>query len=56
MIWDPIFSPDGEHIVTKAEIDGKYYQLTAAIGASTRLIHSTEPNKYAQYLDFINKE
>ncbi|RKX61095.1 MAG: WD40 repeat domain-containing protein [Thermodesulfobacteriota bacterium] len=25
MIWDPIFSSDGEHIVTKAEIDGKYY-------------------------------
>ncbi|MGC9027664.1 MAG: TolB family protein, partial [bacterium] len=25
MIWDPVFSPDGNHIVTRAEINGKYF-------------------------------
>ena len=43
-----------EELTKQGKTDGKYYQLTAAIGSSTRLIHSTEPDKYAQYLDFIN--
>lgn len=34
--------------------DSRYYQLTAAIGSSSKLINQTEPDKYAQYLDFIN--
>ena len=25
MIWDPVFSPDGEHVLAKAERDSKYF-------------------------------
>jgi GH18 family chitinase/chitodextrinase len=34
--------------------DGKYYQLTAALSASERVIDFIEPSKFAQYLDFLN--
>ena len=34
--------------------DGKYYQLTAAVGASESTINNIETNKYYKYLDFIN--
>jgi len=41
--------------LTKAgEEDGRYYQLTAAIGAGADKILKTEPDKYMQYLDFVN--
>lgn len=36
------------------EEDGKYYQLTAAVGASVTTINNVETDKYHQYLDFIN--
>lgn len=34
--------------------DNKYYELTAAVPAGKDKIDQTEPDKYAQYLDFIN--
>lgn len=34
--------------------DNRYYQLTAAVGSSKSMIEGTEPENYAQYLDFIN--
>ncbi|MED1666516.1 glycosyl hydrolase family 18 protein [Brevibacillus laterosporus] len=41
--------------LTKAgQEDGKYYELTAAVGCGLDKIAKTEPDKYAQYLDFIN--
>ena len=41
--------------LTKAgKEDGKYYQLTAAVGASVTTINNVETNKYYKYLDFIN--
>ncbi len=43
-----------EHLDKASKEDGKYYQLTAAMGASFRNIEFADPSKYAQYLDFIN--
>jgi len=43
-----------EHLDAAGQEDGRYYQLTAAVGASKAAINNTEPAKYAQYLDFIN--
>lgn len=34
--------------------DNKYYELTAAVPSGKDKIEQTEPDKYAQYLDFIN--
>ncbi|SQC02951.1 glycosyl hydrolase, family 18 [Clostridium tetanomorphum] len=34
--------------------DNKYYELTAAVGCGKDKIEKTEPEKYSQYLDFIN--
>ncbi|WP_125152678.1 glycosyl hydrolase family 18 protein [Clostridium rectalis] len=34
--------------------DNKYYELTAAVGSGKDKIEKTEPQKYSQYLDFIN--
>ncbi|MFS0553726.1 glycosyl hydrolase family 18 protein [Brevibacillus sp. 179-C9.3 HS] len=34
--------------------DGKYYELTVAVGAGIGMIQRTDPDKYHQYLDFIN--
>ncbi|MCR1933763.1 glycosyl hydrolase family 18 protein [Clostridium tepidum] len=34
--------------------DNKYYELTAAVGCGKDKIEKTEPDKYSQYLDFIN--
>jgi len=34
--------------------DGKRYALTAAIGAGVDKIANTEPNLYAQYMDWVN--
>lgn len=34
--------------------DNKYYELTAAVGSGKDKIEKTEPEKYSQYLDFIN--
>ncbi|WP_232696755.1 glycoside hydrolase family 18 protein [Brevibacillus daliensis] len=34
--------------------DGKYYELTVAVGAGINMIERTDPDKYHQYLDFIN--
>jgi GH18 family chitinase/chitodextrinase len=39
---------------TAGSEDGRYYQLTSAVGASKKMIEGTEPEQYAQYLDFIN--
>ncbi|UUX92542.1 glycosyl hydrolase family 18 protein [Methanoplanus endosymbiosus] len=36
------------------EEDGKYYELSAAVGAGKDKIELTEPEIYQQYLDFIN--
>lgn len=42
------------HLDEASAQDGKYYQLTAAMGASFANIEFSEPQNYAQYLDFIN--
>lgn len=42
------------HLDTAGTQDGKYYQLTAAVSASFSNIDFSEPQYYAQYLDFIN--
>ncbi|MCY6959892.1 glycosyl hydrolase family 18 protein [Clostridium sp. ZC22-4] len=34
--------------------DNKYYELTAAVGCGKDKIEKTEPEKYSEYLDFIN--
>jgi len=34
--------------------DGRYYQLTAAVGASVTTINNVETDKYHEYLDFVN--
>ncbi|WP_304943097.1 glycosyl hydrolase family 18 protein [Vallitalea guaymasensis] len=34
--------------------DGKYYYVTTAVGCGKDKIDQTEPNLYAQYVDFIN--
>ncbi|MGO5074752.1 glycosyl hydrolase family 18 protein [Clostridium sporogenes] len=34
--------------------DNKYYELTAAVGCGKDKIEKTEPDKYSQYLDFMN--
>ena len=34
--------------------DNRYYQLTAAVGASATTINNVETDKYYKYLDFIN--
>ena len=36
------------------EEDHRYYQLTAAVGASETMIQNLETQKYHKYLDFIN--
>ncbi|WP_295003135.1 glycosyl hydrolase family 18 protein [Sulfurimonas sp.] len=43
-----------ETLTAAGEQDGKYYQLTAAVGASVTTINNVETDKYHQYLDFIN--
>ena len=43
-----------EYLDRAAAEDGKYYQLTAAMGASFETIEFTAPSNYVQYLDFIN--
>ena len=43
-----------EYLDRASAEDGKYYQLTAAVGASFERIEFTPPSNYAQYLDFIN--
>ena len=43
-----------EALTLAGEEDGRYYQLTAAVGSSKNMIEGTEPQNYAQYLDFIN--
>ena len=43
-----------EHLDAASKQDGKYYQLTAAMGASFTNIEFADPSKYAKYLDFIN--
>lgn len=41
--------------LTKAgKEDNKYYELTAAVPSGKDKIEQTEPDKFAQYLDFIN--
>ena len=42
------------HLDAAGTQDGKYYQLTAAVSASFANIDFSEPQHYAQYLDFIN--
>ena len=42
------------HLDEAGAQDGKYYQLTAAMGVSFQNIEFADPSKYAKYLDFIN--
>ncbi len=42
------------HLDTAGTQDGKYYQLTAAVSAAFVNIDFSEPQNYAQYLDFLN--
>nr|WP_159433219.1 glycosyl hydrolase family 18 protein [Clostridium cavendishii] len=43
-----------ESLDSASKTDNKKYQLTAAVGCGQDKIEKTEPDKYAQYLDFIN--
>lgn len=38
----------------QGKLDGKRYELTAAVGVSWKVIDLTEPGKYAEYLDAVN--